>query len=81
MAIKKRAASSYARGAEHGSHTHPERWARGSRVGSAVLTEAQVLKIRRQYAEGHGPRSLMRKFGVARSTIHRIVRYRGWRHI
>lgn len=42
----------YARGANHGRHTHPDRTARGEKAGMAILTAPQVLEIRSIYATG-----------------------------
>src|SRR5215471_6498873 len=41
-----------ARGERHGMHTHPESIVRGGRSNLAKLTDADVLEIRRRYAEG-----------------------------
>jgi len=45
------------------------------------LTEAQVLSIRREYAEGKSQSELARKYGVDQTTIHYIVTRKTWKHI
>lgn len=62
-----------------------ERQARGERQGSSVLTEAQVLEIRRRHVPGrHGhkgsgnKRALAEEFGVSPMTIRDIVSGRIW---
>lgn len=73
-------------GERHGSKTKPERVARGSRVGTSKLTEADVAEIRRLYRPGKpGHRSefsltgLARRFGVNFQTISKIVNNHRWR--
>lgn len=58
------------------------RQAKGSRVGTAVLTESQVLEMRRRYV----PRvctyeMLAAEFGVHRDTVQKAVRGKLWRHL
>jgi hypothetical protein len=55
-----------------------DRGARGSWHGRAKLTDAQVAAIRASYTQGNGV-VLARAFGIAHSTLYRIVsgkRYR-----
>jgi len=71
-----------ASGERNGSHTHPERLARGERHGLAKLTEAQVREIRARYAAGGVSQSqLAREYGMARTTISSIVRRETWAHV
>lgn len=58
-----------------------DRHARGSRSGTAKLTEAQVSEIRIRATAGVLHRVLAAEFGVGRSTITRIVNRKGWRHV
>jgi hypothetical protein len=56
--------------------------ARGERCGTAKLTDAQVIKIRSQYAAGGvTQRQLAREYGVNRSLISRIVNCKYWKHL
>lgn len=64
-----------ARGASHGSKTHPERWAKGCDCTSSAFSRDQVIAIRREYS--HGQTTMQRiaeRFGVTKGTIHRMVR-------
>lgn len=55
---------------------------KGEQVGGCVLTEADVIAIRRRYAAG-GIRQgdLAAEYGVSRSNIGFIVRGRSWAHL
>lgn len=69
-------------GERHGSHTRPERRARGERHGRRVLTLEQVLTIRNEYV----PRivscqKLADKYGVGLRTIQDIVWRNTWTHV
>jgi hypothetical protein len=56
--------------------------ARGERVGSAKLTEEQVLEIRELYAKGGVTHDeLGERFGVTGTMIGYIVRRQWWRHV
>jgi len=68
-------------GERNGSHTHPERVARGERRGSAKLTESQVREVRRLFAEGNSQAAIGRIMGVTRRTIGDIVRRKTWRDV
>jgi hypothetical protein len=54
--------------------------ARGERAGAAKLTEAQVQEIRRRFVKGTAT-ALGAEFGVAHSTILRIISGRNWRQV
>ena len=61
--------------------TAKSRQARGSRIGTAALNEAQVQELKALYATGEWNQvSLSEKFGVSQSTISRVVSGRTWRH-
>lgn len=68
-------------GDKNGMRIHPERIPRGSRNGRSKFNEEEIPNIRRLRAEGHSIASLSRDFGVAHSTISRILRGLTWRHI
>lgn len=71
-----------ARGERNGAYTHPERRARGERHGSAKLTAAHVREIRALYLyEKYSQGELGVRFGVSKTHIGRIVRFKGWKHI
>lgn len=72
----------HAKGETHGSVTHPESVARGSKAGLAKLNEDQVLQIRERYREGGVTyRSLAVEYGVTHGCIGLILRRKNWRHI
>lgn len=53
----------------------------GSRAGSAILTEKDVLKIRENYANGMKVKEIMNYTGMAENTIRCIVKRQTWKHI
>ena len=71
-----------AAGDRHGSHVHPDAWARGERQGSSKLTADQVRIIRRSYAPGEVTLAeLAKRFGVSEQTISYIVNNKRWQHV
>ena len=65
-------------GERNGRYTHPETTAKGERNGMSKLSDTQVLEIRTRYAYhgrgGEDAKTLSKIFGVAISTICRIVK-------
>jgi hypothetical protein len=55
--------------------------ARGSRQGLSLLSEDEVLQIRKLLAGGALHRDLSVRFGVCRSHISNIKTRRSWRHL
>lgn len=53
---------------------------RGSAVGNAKLTEADVLAMRRLHP-GQSLGALAKRFGVGKSTVHDAVTGRQWSHL
>jgi hypothetical protein len=82
MARKGRGQKEGVPGDRNGSRTHPERVPRGEKAGRAVLTEAQVLEMRRRHAEG-GIRfqDLAREYRVSTAAAHSAVTGRTWKHL
>jgi len=84
-------------GARHGSVTHPgcqpsgdvhysrrspERLPRGEEHGRALLQEAAVRQILKEYTGRYGNLiELSKKHGVPRSVVQRIVRRETWKHV
>lgn len=59
-----------------------QRQARGSRQGSARLTEADVVALRSEWRRGGVTQAgLGKRFGVGESTVHKIVHRQTWRHL
>ena len=58
------------------------RQARGERMGSAKLTEPQVVEIRKRWSyENARIVDLAREYGVSPSTVSHIVHGRIWKHV
>jgi hypothetical protein len=56
--------------------------ANGQNHGMAILTENQVLEIRKRYAVGHVEQTqLANEFHVSIACIHSIVRRKSWKHL
>lgn len=70
-----------ARGDAHGARLHPEAWARGQDVPNSKLTDAIVRQIRQMHANGITGVEIARGVGVSKSTVSRVVRGLGWRHV
>lgn len=62
--------------------TRKGREAKGEMNGSAILTEKEVMAIRKEYAHGNvSCQELGDKYGVAGATISHIIRRVIWKHI
>ena len=69
-------------GDRNGSRLYPWKRPRGENAGRAILTNTQVLEIRRLYAAGGVTyKELGHRFGVAVPTVGDIVRRKRWLHI
>ena len=55
--------------------------AHGSKNGKAKLTESEVLLIRQLFNSGLSKKELAKRFGVAITTIERIVNRQTWKHV
>lgn len=51
------------------------------RHNRAILREAEVLAIRRAYAERPSTRRIAEAFRISRRTVQMIVQNRTWRHL
>lgn len=70
------------RGDTHGLVKHPERIARGSKHGSSILCEKDVLEIRKLYLSGnYTQRELAKIFKISQPVIGKIIKRQLWRHI
>jgi hypothetical protein len=59
----------------------PHRVARGEAAGTAKLTEAAVLEIRRRRDRGEVLDTIARDFGVDRTNVWRIGKRTSWSHL
>lgn len=71
-----------ASGEAHGSVTKPESTVRGEQHFAALLTENDVLEIRRLYAEtSASAKKLAKIFRVNPVCIQKIIAFRSWSHV
>jgi hypothetical protein len=65
----------------HAERTGLRRRARGERVYTAKLTNAQVLEILEKAGSGCTQRNIAAEYGVEHAMVGRIVRGDGWNHV
>jgi DNA invertase Pin-like site-specific DNA recombinase len=71
-----------AHGERNGAHRHPEKILRGSRVGTAKLTEDIIRSIRRAYDTGEkSQKELATEYGISPQLLNGVVRRKTWRHV
>lgn len=71
-------------GSDNEKHAHRTglKSGRGSQNSNAKLSAGQVIEIRRQHAsDGASIPELMKRFGIARSTVVNILNRTTWQHI
>ena len=54
---------------------------RGSANGRAILTEADVLAIRRRHALGESPLAIAKSLGRGYAAVYQAATHRSWRHL
>lgn len=54
---------------------------RGEDCWTSVLTEEQVIEIRKEHRKGVSRKSLKDKYNVSKSTIQFIINRRTWKHL
>lgn len=64
-----------------GRSVGPDRYARGSRVGTALLDESTVVAIKRELKADRLHREIADEFGVSRSTVSLIAQGKSWKHV
>lgn len=70
------------RGDKHYTRLHPEWVPRGEANGLSKLTADKVIKIRSTYGGGLvSCHQLGMQFGVTKSVISKVIRYKLWKHI
>ena len=60
------------------------RTAKGVKHGGAVLTESDVLTIRKRYVKGsrdHGLTAIAKDYDIAFQTVSKIINRQQWQHI
>lgn len=68
-------------GSMFGVQQDNSRKARGERVSSAVLTEANVLEIRRLSSGKQTYNQIAKRFGIHKDTVYKIVNRKSWAHV
>lgn len=68
-------------GDSHGSKTHPEMVPKGQSHGNAVLTDVEVVSIRRLRSRGVRLKAIAARFGIAEATVSSIAKGKSWSHI
>ena len=69
------------RGAPKGVPQHPNCKRKGEQISTAVLTEKNVLLIRKLASDNQTYVQIAKQFGVHKDTIYRIVKRKLWAHI
>ena len=69
------------RGSVTGAKQHENCHLKGEKVGTSVLTEANVLEIRRLAANNQTYAEISKQFGIHKDTVYRIVKRKRWSHI
>lgn len=60
---------------------HPDEILRGSKHGNAKLTEEDVRNIKNRANSGETQLQISLGYGIARTTVNRIVTGKGWKHV
>lgn len=68
-------------GTRNGTHTRPDRVARGNAIATAKLDDDKVRAIRELAEEGFTQSSIAARFGVQQSSVSAIVRGATWKHV
>ena len=69
------------RGSIPGVKQHPNCHVKGEQVGTAVLTEANILEIRRLAFDNQTYVQIAKRFGIHQNTVYRIVKRKSWTHV
>lgn len=64
-----------------GYKAHPNQRRRGEENNLSVLTERNVLEIRRLAGEGQTYESIAKHFGIHKDSVYRIVKRKRWAHV
>jgi hypothetical protein len=73
--------ASYRRGKDHPLVQHPEWVARGSRVGTSVLSEESVAEIKKALRAGLKQADIAARFNICTAVISHINTGRSWAHV
>ena len=68
-------------GAIPGKKQHENCRVKGEQVGTAVLTEANVLEIRRLASDNQTYVQISKRFGIHKDTVYKIIKRKTWSHV
>jgi hypothetical protein len=60
---------------------HPNCYVKGEQVGTAVLTEANILEIRRLAFNNQTYVQIAKRFGIHKDTVYKIIKRKSWTHV
>jgi DNA-binding CsgD family transcriptional regulator len=69
------------RGSIPGVRQHVNCRKRGVDIGTSVLTEENVVEIRRRATENQTYVQIAKRFGIHQNTVYRIVKRKLWAHV
>ncbi len=69
------------RGDDHPARKRPDRMPRGTKNGSAILTEVKVVQIRELRASGISRGQISKQFNISKTGVTRITQRQTWTHI
>ena len=69
------------RGSIPGVKQHPNCYVKGEQVGTAVLTEANILEIRRLASDNQTYVQIAKRFGIHKDTVYKIIKRKTWSHV
>jgi len=75
---RKENAQDMVRKGRHRHHLHPEGRPKGEKNGRAKLTHKKVSRARALYTQGWSQQRIAERFGVAQTTISRLLLNRNW---
>lgn len=64
-----------------GTKAHPNTVKRGEQNDFAVLTEQNVIDIRRLASDNIKYTIIAKQYGIHKDTVYRIVNYKTWNHV
>lgn len=69
------------RGSIPGVPQHVNCRVRGEQISTSVLTEANVLEIRRCASDNQTYLQIAKRFGIHKDTVYKIVNRKSWAHV
>lgn len=69
------------RGSTPGVPQHANCRVRGEQISTSVLTEENVLEIRRLASDNQTYYQIAKRFGIHKDTVYKIVNRKSWAHV